>query len=100
VSRYDEKHTMHATDPIHGSSLGEVTIYTHRKDDCIGDHCPIHRPSNHVLSDAPMNFRADKYGLIERLCEHGVGHPDPDSTKYMESEGFDGLGVHGCCGCC
>lgn len=23
-------------------------------------------------------------GLIERVCEHGVGHPDPDSVAYAE----------------
>ena len=36
-------------------------------------------------------------GLIEWQCEHGVGHPDPQSIKNM---GDDGWGIHGCDGCC
>jgi len=35
-------------------------------------------------------------GLVEDICEHGVGHPNPKSLKKMP-EGFD---IHGCCGCC
>lgn len=35
-------------------------------------------------------------GLVEYVCEHGVGHPDPESAKKMG----EGWGVHGCDGCC
>lgn len=36
-------------------------------------------------------------GLIEWVCEHGVGHPDIASVKEM---GNDCWGIHGCDGCC
>ena len=33
-------------------------------------------------------------GRGERVCPHGVGHPDPDRRHA------DDPGVHGCDGCC
>ena len=37
-------------------------------------------------------------GLLEDVCEHGVGHPNKD---FLEKEGLPGAwGVHGCDGCC
>lgn len=40
-------------------------------------------------------------GLIEHLCEHGVGHPSYGSMDWMEKvTGDDSWGVHGCDGCC
>lgn len=39
-------------------------------------------------------------GLVEDICEHGVGHPNKDSLAEMESNGYHGFEVHGCCGCC
>jgi hypothetical protein len=50
--------------------------------------------------------RLDKIGLVERLCGHGVGHPDPDSLAYyrraLPPELYKGyaLAGHGCDGCC
>lgn len=35
-------------------------------------------------------------GLIEHVCVHGVGHPDPESAKELG----EGWGIHGCDGCC
>ena len=35
-------------------------------------------------------------GLLEHVCQHGVGHPDPASARKL-GEGF---GIHGCDGCC
>ena len=32
---------------------------------------------------------------IERICEHGVGHPIGATDKWE-----DWMGVHGCDGCC
>jgi hypothetical protein len=43
----------------------------------------------------PQLWRSDR-GLMERLCEHGVGHPDPDEINL----GLGGRAVHGCDGCC
>ncbi len=61
--------------------------------------CTIHRPSIHWMNEWAMVLRES--GIIERRCEHGVGHPDPDSAAYMRREsGDDYYGTHGCDGCC
>lgn len=54
----------------------------------------------------PRVIRFDKYGLVERICPHGVGHPDPDSLafigEYIAAGPDPSLRVHGCCpeACC
>lgn len=67
------------------------------------------------MCDWPMVLRADlSPPIYERLCVHGVGHPDPDSAAwaqrtvqgdvdlYWQRERSDGsfVWVHGCDGCC
>lgn len=78
-------------------------LTTHAKGACAGQRCCIHRPSDHPLNTAPLNWRSDTK-VMERICAHGVGHPDPDHLHYVESTwGPDmawGQGVHGCDGCC
>lgn len=105
MSRFDEPHDMMMAEPAFGSVVGPVTVRTHREEDCKEPHCVIHKPSDHPLNTAPMIFRADKVGLIERQCEHNVGHPDPDSVWFIENvqfagEGVGWIGIHGCDGCC
>jgi hypothetical protein len=43
-------------------------------------------------------------GLVELVCEHGVGHPAIGSVMWMDLAGPEGAkgswGTHGCCGCC
>jgi len=39
-------------------------------------------------------------GLVEDMCSHGVGHPNPESVKDLEARGLRGFDLHGCCGCC
>ena len=34
-------------------------------------------------------------GRIERVCEHGCGHPVGSVGPWQ-----DWMGTHGCCGCC
>lgn len=71
----------------------------HAKSVCAG-FCPFHNPSNHPLKDAPIHIRGDKMMLVERICEHGIGHDDPDSVAYFHSKGEMWAGTHGCDGCC
>lgn len=48
----------------------------------------------------PTHWRADR-GLMERICPHGVGHPDPDDLAWQEEHRPQAAaGVHGCDGCC
>lgn len=74
----------------------------HKADVCAGQACAIHNPSDHVMKDMPMVLREDsfKYAMPERVCPHGIGHPDPDSVAWYAQQGTHGMGVHGCDGCC
>lgn len=40
-------------------------------------------------------------GLVEDICEHGVGHPNIHwLRKHPELAKKECLGIHGCDGCC
>jgi len=67
---------------------------------CADHDCAIHNhPSEHALVNAPMNWREDR-GILERICEHYIGHPDHDSAKYLASVNQSYQNIHGCDGCC
>ena len=78
-------------------------MQVHDASECSGEHCPIHKPSDHPLRDEPLYWREDR-GIMERLCECGVGHPDPDGIEHIQRTRGDEAawaeGIHGCCGCC
>jgi hypothetical protein len=66
---------------------------------CVGYPCPYHNPSAHHMVTWRKVVRETT--LVERLCPHGIGHPDPDSVAYMNRVTEDeGWGSHGCDGCC
>lgn len=56
----------------------------HAQKRCEGEFCPFHNPSDHHMKTWPMVIRYDRYGLTERLCGHGYGHPDPDSVTWLK----------------
>lgn len=72
-----------------------------RRDDCVEHGCCIHNPSDHHMRDWPLYWRSDA-SKMERICPHGVGHPDPDATAFRKRRGIyeDWQDVHGCDGCC
>ncbi|KQS98720.1 hypothetical protein [Cellulomonas sp. Leaf395] len=79
-------------------------LRTHGRASCAGpEPCPIHRPSGHPLRMAPMAWRAD-VGLLERICQHGVHHPDTDALAHLRRNDADldvaELARHHCDGCC
>ena len=74
----------------------DITIWTHPANSCIGEHCTIHKRSEHSMRSFPQHWRGDR-ALMERICTHGVGHPDPDDIKVILEPAE---GVHGCDGCC
>jgi hypothetical protein len=81
-------------------------LKTHGPDVCKDDpSCCIHNPSDHPLKNMPLNWRSDRFQM-ERICPHGIGHPDPDDIAHkrraLEPEVFDkfAFGAHGCDGCC
>jgi len=72
-------------------------------DECDMFGCVIHNPTDHSMRDFALNWRNDR-GLMERICSHGVGHPDPDHMNWYERTHEEDAtwaeGVHGCDGCC
>lgn len=78
-------------------------LTTHGPSQCAPHHCCIHNPSQHRLNDRPLYWRSDR-ALMERVCEHGVGHPDPDDIAHCRRTIGDEFAytraVHGCDGCC
>jgi len=68
-------------------------IYVHERVECTVGPCPIHCPSAHHMLAWRTHWRDDR-GIMERICPHGIGHPDPD-CKYSNQDR-----VHGCDGCC
>lgn len=72
-------------------SSGEVLVHVHSEQKCAGEACCIHNPSDHHMRDWPQSWRSDRR-IMERICEHGVGHPDPDEINPDT--------LHGCDGCC
>lgn len=101
---YDLIGNVSGTDE-HGFSIGTGVLVTHPEGTCRGEHCCIHNPSDHRLKDAPLHWRTDR-GMMERICEHGIGHPDPDDLSHkrsiMSRQAFRSRAYesHGCDGCC
>lgn len=54
---------------------------------CSGQTCIIHNPSDHNMSSWPTLWT--ERGTIDRLCEHGHPHPDPDDLAHRaRHQGF------------
>lgn len=74
----------------------ELTVYkAHAADACSGNYCTIHNRSKHSMRKFPQHWRADR-AIMERICPHGIGHPDPDEINLD----IAGRSIHGCCGIC
>lgn len=71
---------------------GERLQNVHLEEFCRGDACPIHKLTEHHMRAWNQHFREDR-GMMERICSHGVGHPDPDDSMTKDR-------THGCDGCC
>jgi hypothetical protein len=76
-----------ATDAFFGAHQGVAVLENvHPASACGGEHCVIHAPSAHHMRTWPLVWRGDK-GVMERMCPHGVGHPDPDDAAFLERTG-------------
>ncbi len=83
-----------------GAQVGDATLRNvHPAGACAGRPCVIHNPSDHHMREWRLNWRDDR-GLMERLCPHGIGHPDPDDVHYRMRTSERAYTVHGCDGCC
>lgn len=71
--------------------VGGQRIYAHAQEVCADQPCTIHNPTPHHMVTWDQNWRSDR-SIMERICKHGVGHPDPDDLTTDT--------MHGCDGCC
>lgn len=85
----------HEALPRHTLVGGDVLVNVHDPSKCKGEACCIHNPSDHHMVTWRQNWRSDRR-IMERICPHGIGHPDPDDPKT--SDKYEA--VHGCDGCC
>jgi hypothetical protein len=115
--------SMQVAEPEHGIQMGHGLVKVHPRTACAGRGlpCVIHSPSEHHMREWPLNWRSDTR-VMERVCPHGVGHPDPDHMTYVRSltpehlcpdqqrpydtarlciyPHLESQGIHGCDGCC
>lgn len=99
----EEKETWWINDaavmPFGQQVKGAVLQNVHSASKCAGRHCVLHNPSDHHMREWPLNWRDDTK-IMERLCPHGVGHPDPDDVAYQIMVDRSWAAIHGCDGCC
>lgn len=80
--------------------VGGTKLMAHNRTVC-HEPCPIHSPTDHHMVSWRQVWRwnppFDYRGIMERLCKHGIGHPDPDDLHIRLG---DDDGTHGCDGCC
>lgn len=74
-------------------------IGVHDRDAGCDKACVIHNPTDHHMRHWNLHWRSDR-GIFERICPHGVGHPDPDQFGFWKRTNQDYQSVHGCDGCC
>jgi len=104
------RHRVNVASERYTTGTGRV-MRVHARAVCVGRHCSIHNPSPEAEAIGVTHWRGDR-GLMERICAHGVGHPDPDHMGYLRriaSDPYDSRlrmqdveaeAVHACDGCC
>lgn len=79
-------------DSVQLENSEEILYHPHSPSVCKGHPCTIHNRTKHHMRSWPQHWRSDRR-IMERICPHGVGHPDPDERKDIDT-------THGCDGCC
>lgn len=82
---------------------GGDLLRTHGRDQCAGQYCSLHNPSDHPLRDATIKWDRTR-NLMVRFCNHGFWHPDADDIAFKHrSTGAHWAAAcerHECDGCC
>lgn len=86
---------------VDGVVMGLQAVTVHDRAVCKNRSIPccVHNPSNHMLVKAPQHWR-DDIKAMERICSHGLCHPDPDHLAYMQYTNGYVNSAHECDGCC
>jgi hypothetical protein len=74
----------------------------HAAEVCRGP-CPVHMPTGHHLRCLALHWNVER-ARFERVCDHGVHHPDPDVIAVVRrdrgGEAAGAASMHVCDGCC
>lgn len=88
------------------TGTGQILAGCHQWEEACEDGCVIHKQLDHPMKGQRTHWRGDRQ-MMERICRHGIGHPDPFQVKYWQRtltpEQVAVEMVHGCCGdkeCC
>lgn len=76
-----------------------LLVNVHTIDQCDGQPCVIHNPSNHHMATWIPHWD-DHAGVMYRRCPHLHLHPDPDDVTYLRRVNRLHLAGHLCDGCC
>lgn len=80
-----------------------VLLNVHTQDQCAGQPCCVHNPSNHHMLTWPGDWEP-LFKQMWRTCPHNMTHPDPDDLQFHRAKfGDDDAAVqalHACDGCC
>lgn len=69
-STYDDEHRV-----AHLSS-GQTVHAIHKSTQCLGDVCPLHKPSDHVLRVFPLIYEPESYHFYRDVFGTNVLDPD------------------------
>lgn len=99
-----EQAEQDACERTYTTGTGQDISHVHQETGACTEYgCVIHAPSDHAMSEFPTHWRDDR-GLMERICPHGIGHPDPDDLEFKRrmygTDYANTESVHGCDGCC
>lgn len=96
---------IQATD-VYGTPHGINPVRVHSRKHCQNRElpCVVHSPSAHKMSGWPLRWCSDTQ-VMERMCPHDIGHPDPDHIAYVQSSqefytSYSTGADHECDGCC
>lgn len=90
---------------VYITGTGQPISGVHKaNENCEKYGCVMHNPTDHNMITFPLNWNQDKR-IMERVCPHGVAHPDPDAIAYreriFEKAYVDAAKSHANCdGCC
>lgn len=85
------------TKPVKLENSDMVLKNVHAQGKCRGSYCTIHWRSDHHMRSWPQVFNPMVIAM-ERVCEHGIGHTDPDEINNDVVVRFEHDSK--CDGCC
>lgn len=79
-------------------------VGVHTTLDCLRmPSCALHRRSDHhlrhfpqvhqLIANSPESVVHSWWGPMQRMCPHGIGHPDPDNSYHI----LHNIDCDGCC---